>query len=301
MRALESDGALVCGQEVPSHVLRDGAAIEQALARLEPTDVVVAAGRAGGIGANRRAPADLMEDNLRVVTATLPAAHRAGVRTLLYLASSCAYPRACAQPMTPDSMWTGPLEPTSEAYATAKLAGLMLCRALRDQHGVQFMTGVAGDVYGPDDTFDPEEAHVVAGLVRRMHDARVRGDDTVTVWGSGRQVRDLIYVDDLAAAVVLALTRYGEGDPINLSSGIGTSIAALATVVREVVGYEGTLKFDTTKPDGAPMKVLDASVVRALGFTPRTPLRSGIERTHAALLAQAPARHEPEAALAGSR
>jgi GDP-L-fucose synthase len=280
-RILESVGADVCGQGIPAAILRDGMALERVLMRLQPTHVIVAAGRSGGITANRRAPADLMVDNLQIVAAVVPAAHRCGVQSLLYLASSCTYPRECAQPMQPSALWSAPLEPTSEAYATAKLAGLMLCRAYRDQYGARFISAIAGDVYGPDDNFDPEESHVVAGLIRRMHEARMRGDKTFVVWGTGRQVRDLIYTDDLAEACVRALERYDDRAPINLSSGAGTSIGELAAVVRDVVGFEGSLVFDTTRPDGTPVKVLDATVIREHGFVARTPLRTGIERTYA--------------------
>ena len=280
-RALRSVGADVCGLGIPAATLRDARALERVLTRHRPTHIVVAAGRSGGIAANRRAPADLMVDNLQVVTSVLPAAHRCGVHSLLYLASSCTYPRDCAQPMQPASLWSGPLEPTSEAYATAKLAGLMLCRAYRDQYGVRYITAIAGDVYGPGDDFDPEHSHVVAGLIRRMYEARVRGDDTFTVWGSGRQVRDLIYTDDLADACVHALARYDDRAPINLSSGTRTTIEELARAVRDVVGFQGPLVFDTARPDGTPVKVLDATAIRDLGFSARMPLATGIARTYA--------------------
>lgn len=283
-RLAATDGVTVCA-DVHDATLRDRAALEVRLVGLRPTHVVVAAGRSGGIAANRRTPVDLMVDNLDVVRAVLPAAHRAGVESLLYLASSCTYPRASAQPMHPDSLFTGPLEPTSEAYATAKLAGLVLCRAYRDQHQVRFVTGIAGDVYGPGDDFDPENSHVVAGMIRRMHEATLRSERSFVVWGSGRQVRDLTYVDDLADACLTALAHYDERKPVNLSCGLGITIAELAATVREVVGFEGELVFDTTRPDGAPMKVLDSTTVRSLGFVPSIPLREGVERTYAWFLA----------------
>jgi GDP-L-fucose synthase len=276
-----TEGVTVCGADVAEATLRDRAALDARLVELRPTHVVVAAGRSGGIAANRRTPVDLMVDNLDVVGAVLPAAHRAGVESLLYLASSCTYPRASAQPMHPDSLFTGPLEPTSEAYATAKLAGLVMCRAYRDQHLVRFVTGIAGDVYGPGDDFDPENSHVVAGMIRRMHEARLRHEKSFVVWGTGRQVRDLTYVDDLADACITALAHYDEREPINLSCGLGTTIAELAATVREVVGFDGELVFDTTRPDGAPMKVLDSTRVRSLGFSPGIALREGVERTYA--------------------
>jgi len=287
-RLAATDGVSVCGADVLEATLRNRAALEATFVELRPTHVVVAAGRSGGIAANRRTPVDLMVDNLDVVGAALPAANRAGVDSLLYLASSCTYPRASAQPMHPDSLFTGPLEPTSAAYATAKLAGLVMCRAYRDQHQVRFVTGIAGDVYGPGDDFDPEHSHVVAGMIRRMHEARRRNDKSFVVWGTGRQVRDLTYVDDLADACVTVLTHYDGREPINLSCGVGTTIAELATTVREVVGFDGELVFDTTRPDGAPMKVLDSTRVRSLGFSPGITLREGVERTYAWFLENIP-------------
>jgi GDP-L-fucose synthase len=268
------------GSELDEATLKDVNALEQAFRRLEPTHVIVAAGRSGGIAANRRVPVDLMLDNLRTITAILPAAHACGITTLLYIASSCVYPRESPQPMTPDSVSSGRLEPTSQAYATAKLSGLALAQAYRDQYESRFITGIVGDSYGPGHDFNADNAHVVDGLIRRMHDARERRDATFTVWGTGQQIRDFVYVDDLALACLVALARYNDRQPINLSTGTGTSIRELATTVREVVGFAGTLVYDRTRPDGAPRKVLDSSLIRQLGFTPRTPLRAGIERTY---------------------
>ena len=285
-RRLSAAGGIDVCATVPAAVLRDPARTDAAFAAARATHVVVTAGRSGGIAANRQFPADLMVDNLRVATSVIPAAHRHGVDSLLYLASSCTYPRETAQPMRPDAMFTGPLEPTSEAYATAKIAGLVLCRAFHDQYGARFITGIAGDVYGPGDDFDPERSHVVAGLIRRMDEAQLRDDERFAVWGSGRQIRDLIYVDDLADACLLALAHYDGRAPINLSPGSGTSIAELAAAVRAAVGFGGELVFDTTRPDGAPLKVLDSTVLRELGFVPATTLDDGVARTYAWFLEQ---------------
>jgi len=280
-RALRGlDGVDVCGLDTPEAALRDPSAAEDTFARLTPTHVIVAGGRSGGIALNRQAPADLMLDNLRLASAILPAAHRQHVRSLLFVASSCTYPRSAAQPMRPDALLSGPLEPTSEAYAMAKLAGIVLCQAYRDQYGAHFVPAIAADSYGPGDTFDPDNSHVVAGLIRRMHEARVRGDATFSVWGTGCQVRDLVYVDDLATACLIALACYDDRVPINLSAGAPTSIADLAVAVRKVVGFNGDLVFDTTKPDGASIKTLDTAPIRLLGFTPRTALRDGLQRTY---------------------
>jgi GDP-L-fucose synthase len=274
-------GAQVCGHAIGAAGLRDRAAAEAALRHSRPTHVIIAAGRAGGITRNRLEPADLMLDNLQIASALIPAAHACGVSRLLYLASSCIYPRTAPQPMRPEALGTGPLEPTSAAYATAKIAGLTLCHAYRQQHGVHYVAAIPGDAYGPGDDVDPEHAHVVAGLIRRMHDAHTQGDPSFSVWGSGRQIRDLIYVDDLAAACLIALARHDAEEPINLSNGEGVTIAELAATVRAVVGFEGAVEFDTSRPDGAPMKVLDAGPIRHLGFTPRTTLRRGLEQTYA--------------------
>jgi GDP-L-fucose synthase len=279
-------GVEVCGLDTLETALRDPAAAERLLTRLMPTHVIVAGGRSGGIALNSAAPADLMVDNLRLATAILPAAHRCKVRALLYVASSCTYPRVTSQPMRPDALFSGPLEPTSEAYAMAKLAGIVLCQAYRDQYGADFVAAIAADAYGPDDTFDPENSHVVAGLIRRMHEARARGDAAFTVWGTGCQVRDLVYVDDLASACLIALARYHNRAPINLSSGAPTSIADLAMAVREVVGFGGDLVFDTSRPDGVPIKTLETTTIRLLGFTPRTALHEGLERTYRWFLEQ---------------
>ena len=281
----EMDLVELCGLDAPDAAFRDAAATEQLFARERPTHVIVVAGRSGGIAANRRTPVDLMLDNLRVVAAVLPAAHRSAVRALIYVASSCIYPRETPQPMSPDALFSGVLERTSEAYSVAKLAGTVLCQAYRDQHRDRFVVGVAGDAYGPGADFDPENAHVVAGLVRRMHDARLLGASTFPVWGTGRQVRDLVYVDDLARAVLLVLATYDGRTPVNLSSGIGTSIADLSAVVRDVVGFRGEIVFDATHPDGAPMKVLDADPILQMGFAPRTALREGVELTYRWFLA----------------
>jgi GDP-L-fucose synthase len=220
-----------------------------------------------------------MLDNLLVQTHVLRAAQRSGVRKLVYLASACIYPRECEQPMRPEALGSGALEPTSEAYATAKLAGVVLCRALARQHGARFVAAIPAAVFGPGDDFDPERAHVVGALVRRMHEARRRGDPEVVVWGSGRARRDFLFVEDLAEACVLLMERYEDEAPVNLSSGEGVTIAELAERVRKAVGYEGRLRFDASRPDGAPCKVLDAGPLRRLGFRARTPLDDALAAT----------------------
>jgi GDP-L-fucose synthase len=184
------------------------------------------------------------------------------------------------QPLHPSSLWTGPLEPTSAAYATAKLTGIKLCEAHRQQHGAPFITAIGADVYGPGDDFGPERSHVVGALMRRVHEARVAGQPAIDVWGSGTPRRDFIFVDDLADACIFAMQRYEGADPLNLSGGVNVSIAELARTVCEVIGYRGELRFDLSKPDGMPYKGLDPTPLRAMGWTPTCPLRLGLERTY---------------------
>jgi GDP-L-fucose synthase len=251
-----------------------------------PEYVIVAAGKSAGIGGNQRAPADLMLDNLLVAGTLIPCAWRLGVRKLLYLASSCIYPRDAAQPLAATSLWSGPLEPTSSAYAVARLAGLKLCEAYRQQHGASFITAIAADAYGPGDDFTPGDAHVVPSLIRRMHDGRVSGAPIVDVWGSGTPQREFIYADDLADACLVALERYEDPDPINLGSGAYTSIAQLSELIGDVVGYRGRVRFDRSKPDGMPFKGLESSRLRNLGWQAGWSLRRGLEETYAWFLAR---------------
>lgn len=273
-------GAVALGSGVDDEVWRDPRRSAETMRALGPTHVVVAAGRSAGIEANQTIPADLMSDNLRVVASVLPAALEVGVASLVYVASSCVYPREAAQPLRPEALLTGPLELTSLPYSVAKLSGLVLCLACRAQHGVRFVAAIAADAYGPFDDFDPASSHVVAGMIRRMHEARQRGASAFSVWGSGRQVRDLIYVDDLARAVLWVLGRYDGVTPINLSTGTGMTVGALAKEVRSVVGFGGALEFDATKPDGTPVKLLDAAPLAALGFTPTRTLQEGLALTY---------------------
>jgi GDP-L-fucose synthase len=245
-----------------------------------PEYVIVAAGRSAGITGNQRYPAELIYDNLRVVTHVIHEAWQSGTRRLMYLASSCSYPRLAAQPMRPESLLTGPLEPTSQSYAVAKLAGIQMCAAYRRQHGVEFFAAVPADAFGPGDDFSPEDSHVIAGLLRRMHEAKHTTARALDIWGSGQQRRDFIYADDLASASVFAMHHYrGEG-PINLAGGHDLSIAELAHAIKDVVGFDGELRFDTSKPDGMPLKALDASELGALGWRPSFSFRDGLERTY---------------------
>jgi GDP-L-fucose synthase len=245
-----------------------------------PEHVIVAAGRSAGITGNQRFPADLIHDNLLVVTHVIHEAWQAGTRRLMFLASSCSYPKLALQPMRPDSLLTGPLEPTSQSYAVAKLAGIQMCAAYSRQHGVEFFAAIPADAFGPGDDFSPEDSHVVAGLMRRMHEAKHARTSSVDIWGSGQQRREFIYVDDLASACAFAMRHYHGSGPLNLGGGQDMSIADLAQAVREVVGFEGELRFDTSKPDGMPLKALDGAELLALGWQPSVPFRDALERTY---------------------
>lgn len=260
--------------------LGDRVAVERFFARERPEYVFVAAGRTAGIGGNQRFPADLMLDNLLVAGHLIPAAYRSGVTKLLYLSSSCTYPKLAPQPFRPGSLWTGPVEPTSGAYAVAKLAGLKLCEAYRQQYGATFITAISADVYGPGDDFSPDNSHVVAALLRRMHEAREADAPAVEIWGSGAPRREFLYVDDLADATIFTMRHYEGDEPLNLGTGVVTSIGELAPLVREVVGYRGELRFDPSRPDGLQFKGLDSTPLREMGWRPGWTLRPGLERTY---------------------
>lgn len=266
------------GPDAPD--LRDAVAVNRFFETERPDQVFVAAGAHAGIGGNERRPADLIVDNLRVISHVIPAAWHHRAEKLLFLGSSCVYPKHAPQPFHPDSLGTGPVEPTSAAYAQAKIAGLMMTAAYRRQHGARFISVIGADAYGPGDDFSPEDSHVVAALLRRMHEARLAGSPEVTVWGTGAPRREFIYVDDLADACVFAMRHYDAAPPLNLGTGVTTSIRELAEAIRDVVGYEGTLRFDATKPDGMPFKGLDSSQLHALGWRPRWTLRDGLRATY---------------------
>ena len=280
-RRLEAEGcwALVGADGQPDW--GDGREVDRFFAETRPDHVVVAAGRTAGIAGNQRHPADLMLDNLLVATHVVPAAWRHGTKKLLYLVSSCVYPPSAPQPFKPDALWTGPVEPTSAAYATAKLAGLKLCEAYQQQHGARFGAAVVADVFGPGDDFSADgSGHVVSALMSRMHAARRTGARAVTIWGSGAPRREFLYVDDLADAALFLLRSYEDGAPINIGTGLTTSIRELAEVVREIVGFAGDLVFDTSRPDGAPVKGLDVAPLGALGWTPSWDLRAALTYTY---------------------
>jgi len=252
----------------------------------KPDVVIIAAGKVGGIHANSTFPAEFIYENLMIATNLIHGAFRAGVRKLLFLGSSCIYPKLAPQPMIEEELLTGPLEPTNEWYAVAKIAGVKLCQAYRRQYGADYISVMPTNVYGPGDNYHPENSHVMAALIRRVHEAKETGSPTVTVWGTGTPRREFIFVDDLADACILVLERYSGESPLNIGTGADIPITDLARLVTQVIRYRGELVFDPSRPDGTPQKLLDTSKLRALGWKAHTPLAIGLERTCADFLAR---------------
>lgn len=241
-----------------------------------PDAIVLAAATVGGIDANRTRPAEFIYDNLMIAANVVEAAHRCGVGRLLYLGSSCIYPRDAAQPMAEDALLTGPLEPTNRAYALAKIAGLELCRAYRVQYGRDYIAAMPCNLYGPGDRFDPVQSHVIPALVMKICAARDAGADAVTLWGTGGPLREFLHVDDLAVGLCVLLESYSGAEPVNIGSGEEISIAALARMIAALAGYYGEIRFDPAMPDGTPRKILDSARMRGLGWMPRVAFGDGL-------------------------
>ncbi len=260
--------------------LRDRAATFDYLHDTRPDAVVLAAAKVGGIVANDTYPAEFLSENLRIQTNVLDAAHALGVDRLLFLGSSCIYPKYADQPIHEDSLLTGPLEPTNDAYAIAKIAGVMGVQAARKQYGHRWISAMPTNLYGPGDNFDPELSHVLPALIRRFHEARESGAEEVALWGTGTPRREFLHVDDLGPAIVHLLDVYDDPQTINVGVGTDVTIRELAETVADVVGYPGEIVQDTSRPDGTPRKLLDTSRITALGWTPKIGLREGIESTY---------------------
>ena len=261
--------------------LTDTAAVAAFFTETRPTHVVLAAAKVGGIKANREAPVDFLLENLKIQNNVIEAAHDSGVRKLLFLGSSCIYPKLAPQPISEDSLLTGPLEPTNEWYAIAKIAGLKLCDAYREQFGDDFISAMPTNLYGPWDNFDPETSHALPGMIYKFHHAKKSGADEVTLWGTGKPRREWLHVDDAAEACLLLLEKFSEPAPINIGVGEDQTIKELAEMVREAVGFEGSVIWDTDQPDGTPRKLLDVSRIRRLGWEPRIALERGIREVYA--------------------
>jgi GDP-L-fucose synthase len=257
----------------------DQAAVRDYIRKAQPTAIVVAAAKVGGIEANRTQPAAFLYENLMVAANVVDAAYRAGVPRLMFLGSSCIYPRMAPQPMTEDALLSGPLEPTNEGYAIAKIAGLKLCQTYRNQYGVLYHSAMPTNLYGPGDNYHPSHSHVLPALIRRFEEARLQNAAEVTLWGTGSAKREFLHVDDLADAVLFLLRQDSPPDWVNVGSGEEVTIRELSELVRDACGARCELRWDSTKPDGTPRKFLDCTKLRALGWTPRIGLRDGLART----------------------
>jgi GDP-L-fucose synthase len=260
--------------------LRDQTEVSHWFKANRPQFVYLVAGTVGGILANSTRPAEFIYDNMMIHGTVVHASHQYGVRKLLYLGSSCIYPRQATQPITEEQLLTGPLEPTNEWYAIAKIAGIKLCQAYRRQYGSDFISAMPTNLYGPNDNFDLTSGHVVPALIRKFHDARERGEREVEIWGTGSPMREFLHVDDLADACLFLMEHYSDDSHINVGTGLDLSIRDLADKIREVVHPDAELCFDTSKPDGTPRKVLDVTKLRELGWEPSIDLDSGIQATY---------------------
>lgn len=267
--------------------LCDAAAVDAFFARERPEYVFVAAAKVGGIHANNTYPADFLRDNLKIQSSVIDAAYRYGATKLLFLGSSCIYPKFAPQPMPEDCLLTGPLEPTNEWYAIAKIAGIKMCQAYRRQYGFNAIALMPTNLYGPGDNFDLANSHVLPALIRKFHEAKVQGDAEVVVWGSGTPRREFLHVDDLADACLFLMQGYDDERIINVGVGEDVSIAELAALVQRVVGFKGEIVRDPSKPDGTPRKLLDVSRLHALGWRARIDLETGIRETYQWYLAHA--------------
>jgi len=281
VRKLRAAGFL--NLELLSHAalnLTNQRAVADFFASRRPEYVFLAAAKVGGIHANATYPAEFIRENLLIESHIIDAAYRNGVKKLLFLGSSCIYPKFAPQPIPESALLIGPLEPTNECYALAKIAGIKMCQAYRRQYGFDAISAMPTNLYGPGDNFHPENSHVVPALMRRFHEAKVRQEVSVTVWGTGQPCREFLYVDDLADALFHLMQNYSEPEHINVGCGQELPIAELAMLIKEVVGYEGTLRFDPSRPDGTPRKLLDVSRLFATGWRPRIDLRSGLDATY---------------------
>ena len=282
VRALERSGhTRIMARTHADLDLRNQAATEDFFAKERPQFVFMAAARVGGIRANSQYPADFIRDNLQIQTNVIDAAWRNGVEKLLFLGSSCIYPKLAPQPIREEYLLTGPLEPTNDAYAIAKIAGIRMAQAYRQQYGFAAISLMPTNLYGPGDNFDAENSHVLPALIRRFQEAKEQGAPEVTLWGTGTPRREFLHVDDLAEAALLLMEVYDSPEIVNVGAGEDLSIRELAELVKKVAGYEGGIAFDPSKPDGTPRKLLDSSRIRGLGWRPKIALEEGIRKTYA--------------------
>ncbi len=277
VRRLGSEGCEIVTAGREELDLRDQAATHAFLADRRPDAVVLAAAKVGGILANDSYPADFLYDNLIIETNVIEGSFRAGVEKLLFLGSSCIYPKFAPQPIPEDALLTGPLEPTNEWYAIAKIAGLKLCEAYRRQHGADYISAMPTNLYGPGDNFDLATSHVVPALMRKAHEAKLRGDKSLMIWGTGSPRREFLHVDDCADALIFLLKTYSEASHVNVGSGADQTIAEIAQMIMDAVGFEGELEYDRSKPDGTPRKLMSGEKIAAMGWRPQIPLGEGLK------------------------
>jgi GDP-L-fucose synthase len=261
--------------------LTDQSAVDQFMQDMRPEVVIIAAAKAGGIMANDLFPASFLYENLMIEANLIEAAKRTGVDKVLFLGSSCIYPREAPQPITEDALLTGPLERTNEWYAIAKIAGIKLCQAYRRQYGCDFISAMPCNLYGPNDNFNPQNSHVIPGMMRRFHEAKLRDDPKVVCWGSGRPRREFLHVDDLADACIFLLRHYSAEGHVNVGTGGDISVADLANSIRDVTGYQGDIAWDRDKPDGTLLKRMDTTLINGLGWYPQIPFDRGLADTYA--------------------
>jgi len=286
VRRLEAEGFTnVLKRDRSQLDLTDESAVAKFFADAPPDVVVVAAAKVGGIKANNEYPVEFLLENLRIQNNIIRSAFEAGVRKLLFLGSSCIYPKFAPQPIPETALLTGPLEPTNEAYAIAKIAGIKLCQAYAREYGATFISVMSTNLYGPNDSFDLETSHVLPALLRKAHDAKTRNENKLIVWGTGKPRREFLHVDDLASACLLLLEKYDSPEIVNIGCGEDITVRELAELICDVVGFNGELVWDATKPDGTPRKLLDITKIRALSWQPTIPLRQGIAQTYEWFLA----------------
>jgi GDP-L-fucose synthase len=280
-RRLEADGFSNLIKRDRSQLdLRNEPAVREFFSREKPDVVIFAAAKVGGIKANNDYPVEFLLDNLQIQNNVIAAAHESGARKLLFLGSSCIYPKQAPQPIPESALLSGPLEPTNEAYAIAKIAGIKLCQSYAREYGANFVSAMPTNLYGPNDNFDLESSHVLAALLRKAHEAKMSGTSELVVWGTGKPRREFLHVDDLASACLFLLQKYDSPEIINVGCGEDISIRELAELICDVVGFKGKLGWDSTKPDGTPRKLLDIAKLRNLGWKPSISLRDGIARTY---------------------
>ena len=260
--------------------LMDAVAVQNFFEETKPEFVFLAAAKVGGIHANSTYPADFIRENLVVQTNVIHESWRNDVEKLMFFGSSCIYPKLCPQPISEESLLTGELEPTNEAYALAKIAGIKTCQSYNQQYGTTFISAMPTNLYGINDNFHPENSHVLPALIQRFHEAKLADSESISIWGTGNPRREFLHSDDLADAVLFLMENYNDSEIVNIGCGEDQTIRVLAETIREVVGYSGSLEFDSSRPDGTPQKMLDISKIRVLGWTPAIPLKNGLEQVY---------------------